>query len=81
MKKLNTQLHKLARHFRIKGTCTPFEAANLYDVLSFHRRIRDLVERGWKFSTYRKKDLTGRHYVEYMMTECPPHGALGEKAR
>lgn len=66
-----TQLEKLARHFRVRGTLTPLEASHLYGVASFHRRISDLKARGWQFATTRKRDLNGTPYVEYRVTVHP----------
>lgn len=61
----DTQVNLLHNHLLTEGSISPLEAAALYRVGSFHRRMRDLWERGVEFRKERKVDATGHPYVRY----------------
>lgn len=59
------QIQTLTKHFKYKRTITSLEARTLYRIESLSRRICDLKERGLSFDKRRRKDLTGKSFVEY----------------
>ncbi len=62
---MNSQLNLLLDHLLKEGRITPYQAADLYRVHSFHRRMADLRQAGVKFRKVPKRDNTGRRYIEY----------------
>ena len=60
-----TQLELLFDHLVSRRSITPYEAHDLYNVNSFHRRMADLRNMGVNFRKEWKQDNTGRRYVKY----------------
>lgn len=59
------QVELLYDHLVSLGSISPYEAHDLYNVNSFHRRMADLRTMGVKFRKEAKRDHTGRRYVKY----------------
>lgn len=75
MLEFKTQTQKLARHFRIKGEISPYEARDLYQIDSFHRRLSDLKDQGWRFMPVSKWAPNGKRYTRYYLSHDPAQGA------
>lgn len=65
------QIDVLADHFMKKGDISPHEARDIYRIDSFHRRLSDLKDRGFKFRSESRTDLTGKRYRRYFVIETP----------
>ncbi len=65
------QRELLINHFNTTDTISGVEAANIYKIRSLPRRILDLKEMGYEFSSKWKTDPTGQRYKRYTLTGVP----------
>jgi hypothetical protein len=72
-----TQIEMLIQHFESVDSITNMEAQTVYKIRALPRRIADLKERGYEFSSEWKTDMMGQRYKRYFMTSRPE--ALNEK--
>lgn len=75
MKKPETQLQKLARFFETQTDISNVEAQNVFRIRALPRRIKDLEERGYRFSRARNRDAEGQAYVRYYLERAPVEAA------
>ena len=61
----------LIKHFESRLSISGVEAANIYKIRSLPRRILDLKEMGYEFSSKWKTDPTGQRYKRYTLTGIP----------
>ena len=62
-----TQKELLIKHFESRKSISGVEAANIYKIRSLPRRILDLKEIGYSFSSEWRTDPTGQRYKRYTL--------------
>lgn len=61
-----TQVEKLLHHLQNVGPISQREAYLEYDIQSFHRRLSDIRQLGFKLQAIPKKNpVTGQEYTKY----------------
>ena len=71
-----TQLQKLARFFENNSTITNIEAQNVFRIRALPRRIKDLEERGYRFTREDRRDAEGQRYRRYYLERAPVDAAI-----
>ncbi len=66
-----SQKELLIKHFESRTSISGVEAANIYKIRSLPRRIMDLKEMGYQFSSEWRTDPTGQRYKRYTLTGLP----------
>lgn len=67
-----TQAEKILNHIRKNGSITQREAYIDYGIQSFHRRLTDLKEAGFKIvGEMKKHPVTKQEYTRYYLVEDP----------
>ncbi|TWH35573.1 MULTISPECIES: helix-turn-helix domain-containing protein [unclassified Aminobacter] len=66
-----TQCDKILDHIRKNGSITQREAFIDYGIQSFHRRLSDLRQAGYRLIGRRRKHpTTGQEYTRYYLLEA-----------
>ena len=68
---MSNQRKLLMKHFESRDSISGIEAASIYKIRSLPRRIMDLKEDGYEFSSEWRKDPTGQLYKRYTITLNP----------
>ena len=66
-----SQKELLIKHFESRTSISGVEAANIYKIRSLPRRILDLKEIGYSFSSEWRTDPTGQRYKRYTLISHP----------
>ncbi|MBT1154437.1 hypothetical protein J1C56_02410 [Aminobacter anthyllidis] len=67
-----TQVEKILKHLKANGSITQREAYLDYGIQSFHRRLTDLRDLGYRLrGEMRKHKTTGQEYTRYFLVDGP----------
>jgi len=68
---MTSQKELLIKHFESRQSISGVEAATIYKIRSLPRRILDLKEMGYQFSSEWRTDPTGQRYKRYTLIGLP----------